>query len=836
MRAFRLLWARRARRQPLRAAIAAVAVAAGVCLAVAILVTSTSVQRSVEGFGRTLAGPAELRLLGATTRGGLSPEAIAAAEEVDGVEAVAPVVQAVTLGGGEDPPAILALGIDCRAQALFGDFGCDDAALAAAGDGIVAVGPGLDRGSAVRSETGRLTVGDELPVVEALGDLNDGRVAVFSLTGAQARFARGDRVDVAYVRLAEGTTAEEVRAPLAVAVGSHNRVVDATDAPPEADIVLIAFLPLFGLLGLFGLATGAVLVRNTTTLALEERRRQLAILGALGARRRSVVLGAVGEAAVLGVVGGVLGAAAGAAVAGPLVTGASRFTEEIAGITIERHVTAGPLVAGVLLGALVAGLTAVLPALRATRLDVAAELSGRGAVGEATPPRLARRLAVATLVVALGAAGCAAAAAGGAIEPWQARVGPLAFLVVSVATPLAGASLAPILVRRLAGAARRSKHAAVVLGVADLVRDPRRTGIMAVAVAAPIIVGFGIDGFTASARAPIEATLVGVPGTVSVSGVDIDAPTPTALLPDEAIDRLATLPEVGAVRRAAWVQGRTASDYVIGIQAVEGGRLEGFGVLDGSVDAARLDAGEVAIGPGLARETGARAGDRLDVATPDGVVALTVMAVVDDGDFGGFGVTVDHGRLQELFGPLPASFVAVEPADGVGEVELAAAVRRAAPSIDPDLQALTKDEVLAAVLDSIDGQMLPFRAMQQSLQLVAIVAVVTTLLLAGYQRRREHGLLAAVGARPPDLRRLVLTEAAVVGVVGVLNAAIAGPIVLWSMLQVVPILVGLRGEFAPDWSVLVTGGAIAVVLALVAALWPAERAARVPVLEALRYE
>ena len=62
------------------------------------------------------------------------------------------------------------------------------------------------------------------------------------------------------------------------------------------------------------------------------------------------------------------------------------------------------------------------------------------------------------------------------------------------------------------------------------------------------------------------------------------------------------------------------------------------------------------------------------------------------------------------------------------------------------------------------------------------------------------------------------------------------PIVLWAMLQVLPILIGNRNPFDPDWAAFVGIAASSLVIAVVASGWPAWRAGRVEVLDALRYE
>src|SRR3546814_20781734 len=90
------------------------------------------------------------------------------------------------------------------------------------------------------------------------------------------------------------------------------------------------------MLGVFALGIGGVLVANTAAMALETRRRELAVLGALGASRRSVVLRTMAELGLLGGLGGLLGTLGGLAVAAPIVASFSRFTEDLVGAQHPR--------------------------------------------------------------------------------------------------------------------------------------------------------------------------------------------------------------------------------------------------------------------------------------------------------------------------------------------------------------------------------------------------------------------------------------------------------------------------------------------------------------------
>lgn len=849
MRAFRLLTLRRLRFAPARAAVAAVAVAAGVSLAVSILVTTASIQRSVEAFGERLAGPAELRIIGATPRGGLGEDAVEAAAQVDGVAGIVPMVQLVGRLDYVSRPSsgaptyegtlpALVLGVDCRVEALLGDFGCDQSLLDAAGDAPLAIGPGIRSVHEVvlRTDAGRLSL-DGVPVAEAFAGLNEGRVVLLSLSAAQRQFRQAGLVDVAYVQPEPGADLAALRRSLGEAVGPQHAVVARDEAPPETQVALRAFVPVFSLMGLFGLGTAAILVRNTLALSLEERRRQLAIVAAVGGDDRTLIGGAVGEAGLLGLVGGLLGVLGGIAVGGAIVAGLSGFTESSAGVVLDTHVAPSVVVVGGVLGAAVAMASALGPARRAARVDVVAELSGRAVAVEAKPVRLLRRWLVCSGIAAIGIASCWLSRRGGGIEPWQVTAGMAGFLVATVFLLLSAAAAVPLLVGRVGRALAGTGRATWLLGLAELARDPRRVGVMAAAIVSPVSVGFATDGFVSSVAAGVQRAFGQQDATVLVvAGEPGNEQGNDAWIAPDVESQLADLPGVEEVLTGTFlVAGHDAGD-LLGVETFEDPDLARFRVHRGAIDEAGFAAGEALIGPALARRTGARPGDTVDVPTPTGLVPVRVGAVIDNGDANGHAVLVHPDRFRELYGDRPATFVALRPVEGMGEEELAASIAPAVAAIDPALTLVTTDERVDAVVASVDESMVPFRIMQQALLLVAFVAVLSTLLLAGLQRRREHGLLAAVGADPGALRRIVLAEALVVAAAALATAAIGAPTSLWAMLQVVPLLNGFHNPFAPDWASFVANGVVTVVVVLVAAAWPAWRAGRTEVLESLRYE
>jgi putative ABC transport system permease protein len=840
MKAFRILALRRLRRQPLRALIAAISVAAGVSLAISLVIVVGSISESATAHGRELAGPTALRVIGATSRGGIDERIVDAVAHTEGVASAVPMVQAVTIA--EDAAGhetiVLGFGVDCRVETLVGPFGCDDAVLesasAASGPLFVSrsLAADLGAGAVLRSDTGRVPL-DGAVAIDGLDGLNDGHAIVMPIARAQALFARPGTLDVIYVQPAPGADVDALQARLEQAVGPVNGVLQRDDPPPLVGVLLLAFVPLFSLLAFLGLAIGAVLVYNTITLSVEERRRQLAIVGALGGTSRVIVGGTLVEAGVLGLIGGVLGAFGGIAVAGPILASLSDFTEKVAGIPLTVHTDVMSFVYAAALGLAVGVFAAWRPARRAQRIDVAAELSNRDLRDETSPRSTVRRALVFSALTVIAIDGCAIAQHGGALEQWQAVLAPVAFVVGVAGSTLLAAALAPLLVRLLAERLAGSR-APRRLAVANLLRDPGRTGVMAVALGMAVGVAFITSSYTASVRHAITEDLTDNLKGVSVSTLEanntynIDAKMPPAL-----VDAIRALPSVDHVNRGIGVAVGHSTTDLTSVEAFENPFLAGE-IYDGSQDRARFEAGEVLIGPGLARREHLRAGSTLHLDTPTGVVDLKVLGVHADGSFGGNNVQMSYALLERLYGPQPADALNAIPKAGVSDEQLKRDI--VAAHLDPDLRVETADELSDEIAQGVADQLASFWALQRALLATAFVAVLTTLLLVGVQRRRELGLLAAVGMTPRELARMVLLEAAIVAVVGAIAGLLVSLPMYGGLLLVAPVLIGFRDPFIVDPLSAVVYAGVAVVVALLGAAWPAWRTSRIEVLAALQYE
>jgi len=134
------------------------------------------------------------------------------------------------------------------------------------------------------------------------------------------------------------------------------------------------------------------------------------------------------------------------------------------------------------------------------------------------------------------------------------------------------------------------------------------------------------------------------------------------------------------------------------------------------------------------------------------------------------------------------------------------------------------------------NQLAPFWALERALMVVAFLGVLATLLLLAVQRRREIGLLGAIGMTPGSTFAMTVAEAGTVGLVGAASGVGVGAGVLAVMLEVAPLLVGFHDPFRFDSSVLLTTAPVALAVVLAAAVLPAARAARLIPVDALRQD
>src|SRR5262245_9833195 len=322
-----------------RTILTVVGVALGVATIVAVADINRSVSASFERAVETVAGPSALEVVSGT--GNVDESLMASVTETHGIRAAAGLVEAFVALSDHPDETLYVLGMDFLGspiwQAQLPRYAIDipdELVFLSQLDSVV-----LGRTFAER--TG-LRVGDELRVVAPrglqrlhvrglLGDVGparlfDGAIAVMDLPAAQRLLEREGRVDRIAITLEPGADVDEVRGRLAAALGPGVEVAAPEARGAQVNKLLVSLHWMLTAIGSFAFIVGALIVYQAVLVSVEQRRRQFALLDAVGIERSTLMRLCLVETAFLAAIGVVLGVASGwtlASLASGIVGGAT---------------------------------------------------------------------------------------------------------------------------------------------------------------------------------------------------------------------------------------------------------------------------------------------------------------------------------------------------------------------------------------------------------------------------------------------------------------------------------------------------------------------------------
>jgi putative ABC transport system permease protein len=231
-----------------------------------------------------------------------------------------------------------------------------------------------------------------------------------------------------------------------------------------------------------------------------------------------------------------------------------------------------------------------------------------------------------------------------------------------------------------------------------------------------------------------------------------------------------------------------------------------------------------------------RVGDILEIPAPHGAIRLPIVAIVVDYSDQQGTILMDRGLFQKHWhdDSINAFRAYLEPGAAAADVK-----RRILERYDGERQVfvLTNEELKAYIL-RITDQWFALTSVQIAVAvLVAILGIVNTLTVSITDRRRELGVLQAVGGLRGQIRRTIWMEAISIGILGLVLGFALGAINLYYILQIVHRdIAGMRLDYVFPGSVALALIPVILGAAFVAALWPAESAVRGSLVEALEYE
>ena len=668
--------------------------------------------------------------------------------------------------------------------------------------------------------------------------LSDGNFVAMDVSDAAKLIfpQRPENVSQVNIRVEPGADREQVKQRLREYVGDRAEV-RTLESNYEAVRDVTAGLELgFDIGGAIALVVGLFLVYNVLSVSVAERRHDIGILRSVGATRGQVSGLFLGEAALLGLVGSLLGLPLGWALGWltlrPLLNFLSDVFVPMTGTSLR--VSPSLLLIAVAAGVTTSMLAALIPALEGASEEPAAAVR-RVPRTSHLRHRLVHMASV-LLLVLLGIA-CVVER-----HDLPRRVGVFAGAVllfnagqtlIPLATEIMGRLLRP-LVRSFLGLESR-------LAADNLVRSPGRTGIVIAALASTAGLVFGLAGFIHSTKQTVYTWLddrVAADLFVTCGG-SIDSASLTQPMDAHLGDKLKSLPDVDAAVgvRFHLLDFRQAIIFLLAIDT------DAFAV-DSTRSLARnlgkyprlREGGTVLVSENFAALYDIHPGDRIAVRGRDGPLELEVLGTMVDYTWNRGTLLVDRAWFRRTYGDDLVDIWDVYLRPGTNADAVCETIQDRWGHQEA-LYAATSRQMHRSIEEGIDRVYLLGYAQFFIVGLVTLLGVVSALFISVLQRRRELGLLRAVGASRGQVLGTVMAEATLMGFFGALIGFAFGLFIEWYTIRL--LLFDEAGFVFPmliAWKPAVVVFSLATVLAALVGLWPAYHATRLRIAEAIAYE
>ncbi|MHB1089004.1 MAG: ABC transporter permease [Acidimicrobiales bacterium] len=652
-------------------------------------------------------------------------------------------------------------------------------------------------------------------------------IAAFTLPTAQRLFDKVGQLDTVDILVSPGANKSAVLRDVQRVLPRGLEVVTGQTVADENTSLmnqLLGFLStallVFAFIALF---VGAFTIFNTFSIIVGQRTRELALLRIVGASRRQVFQSVLLEAFLLGLVASVIGLGLGVLTALGLDSLLRSFGISLpqGGLVFSTRTVFAAL--GVGIGVTV--ISAISPARHALRIPPIMALSSYSGSTVSSPRR---RLFLGALV----AAGGALILAAGLVKATIALVG-----VGAVAIFIGAGMLAPLVARPMSSVLGRPL--AALLGVAgslgreNSMRSPRRTA----QTASALMIGLALVSTFSVFGASIAQSATGsIKDAVAADYIITGSLTgaPMSGISSAAAAVAAKIPGVATVTRVD--SGVFEFQHsVVNLTAISRQSLSRTIILriDSGRGASTLSDGGVLISSTTANAKHLKVGDTIHVRfAKTGPTTLRVGAIFKPNAVLGSYV-VGEGFFHAHFASSTQPVVLLLHTSPGAQAASANSIK-AGLSEFTNLKIQTREEFIQSEQAQVNQLLGLVYALLALAILIALIGIINTLLLSVFERTREIGLLRAVGMRRRQVRTMIRAEAVILslfgGVIGIVLGTGLGIALSSSLKQQ-----GITDIVVP-YSSLAVFLVLAALLGLAAASWPARRAARLNILDAISVE
>ena len=694
-------------------------------------------------------------------------------------------------------------------------------------------------------ESGEFAVGDDVLMslpsgdpevfeLSAIVEFGEGGAAgayfnLFDLPTTQRILDAAGEIDSIVVNAAAGTSPDELLTAIQPLLPSDIEVVSGETVIGESQDDFGEFITIFGniLLGfaIVVLFVSTFIIYNTFAILVGQRTKQLGLLRSIGASGPQIRAMVLVEAVIVGLIASIVGLFGGIGVAWLLKqlfnsTGDGAFPEG------PLQILPRTIVVVVIVGLVVTVASAVIPAIRASRVSPLEAVREGGRRERTLVFRLVTGAVVLLPGVLLLLLGMFRDGASTSSRLTQLGIGAaLTFIGVSMMSALFAGPVA----EALGYPADRVKGVTGRLARENASRNPQRTAATATALMIGLALISGVAVLTASILATFDELLE-------------DALTADLFIFEEngldfspvLVDQLNALPETELVAGFADIAARIDGtvENVASFDTATGTGVVNYGLVEGT--AVELGEDGIAILDEKADELGLELGDAVTIELEDGFVTpLTVEAIYDDDSVVGRAFIVDRALTGPRMNVPGVGFVGVTFPEGA-DVEASRAAVEVVTANFPQLTVQDNTEFQENAEGQINQLQVVINGLLVLCLVVAFFGIINTMALSVLERTREIGLLRAVGMTRGQLRSTIRWEAVIVGLFGAVLGVLMGLLLGYAAVLAIPDT--FISSIGIPWIQLLAYVVVGAVLGIIAAFFPARRAANLDVLDAIAYE
>ncbi len=635
-------------------------------------------------------------------------------------------------------------------------------------------------------------------------------------------FTDGQHVPSIYVAAKPGVSEKTLTARIAAVLPADLKAETGDQVRQDQKDTLqtiLSFINYFLLaFGLIALLVGTFIIYNTFSMIVAQRLRELALLRAIGASRRQVSRSVLFEAAIIGLLGSLLGLAGGVGLAYGLAALLKAAGSGLPGGGLV--LSARTVIISLIVGIGVTVVSAYAPARRAAKIPPVAAMRAEFA---STGTSLRTRTIIGAVIFGLGVL----AAIGGGTAKSAGNGASL----VGLGLLFCGAGallLSPKLAQWIIGALSvivRPFGAMGRLARTNAVRNPRRTAATAFALTVGLLLVSAIGVVGASTKANLASIIdSSVKGDFIITGTDNQPLPPAASLAASKVDGIADYVSIYDI--APTIDGSNTSGSAV---AGDLSTVFNMKVLQGS---GTITSTGIVVSNGYADSHNWSLGQAKTLTQPGGGSrTVTVTGIYADNQlFNNWIVSDDVLRALVPTNQITQDVGVVLAAPGTNLNALQANLQNA---VDPFYiaQVQTRDQFKGQQANQINGLLNILYGLLGLAIVISILGIINTLALSVVERRREIGMLRAIGAQRKQVRRAIYLESLLIAVFGaILGLALGisfGALFTHTLRSQGLTVISI--PWAQDVIFLFVAGAVGVL----AALWPGVRAARTKPLEAI---